>query len=439
MTQQPPNDYDKFHLTSDMRRSPFGWYLDVLKRGESHFQSFTPVDIQPFQFKEWLMGFVKFFINVPIYPLNYKPDTPNKFSLVGEKIVDKLIEVGPLVTTAFANRYLNKEEQARLLQTLFGHKAKSPESKPGKKGGKGYYQVDRQFSTMIPEGYRRSRAPRLTTGGNTFHGMNKAFLVHVLETLTLFKRNILIAEVDLSACHTRIAAGLLPPGNQLEQSLTSDTFWADQINKVRDKLEPLDSRFTPKVIKKMMKVFLYASLNGGTPAGDKNLEKNITDNANWILSLPEEKQAEIMKALQQIGSTWSPITEVKNLSSQSFGYLAGDNIVKVHTLERTEPYVLSKDDSYKSISRVLQSQELLLLSNLIAVVGLLRGLPLSLDHDGALILFEVKEPVSDVTKVREELELLLSHGMKEFSNYLLKAPFPVEVKRIVYHGKHYES
>lgn len=108
-----------------------------------------------------------------------------------------------------------------------------------------------------------------------------------------------------------------------------------------------------------------------------------------------------------------------------------------YTIDRVQPYKNSA--SYKGISRVLQGFEVVLLSRLTSSVIKSGGLPLSLDHDGLLALFEKQNDFvnekSFVNELVKNKEKKLTIGLSNWSKYLLKGEVPIETKRVWYDGQ----
>lgn len=96
-------------------------------------------------------------------------------------------------------------EEVQLDETP-GETAESEEKR--KRPSKKYFETKRKFERLSPVLYKRTHAPRLTTTGNTFHGMKKELLLKVLKRMST-NRKVAFIDFDLSAAHTRIAKFLL--------------------------------------------------------------------------------------------------------------------------------------------------------------------------------------------------------------------------------------
>lgn len=111
-------------------------------------------------------------------PLAYNPKRSNTFSIQGEEMVESLTMVGPLVFEDFT-KLISLEEQREVAIRNFESLKGTKFDKPGKKGNLGYFRTQRTFNSLVPMEYHRTPlAPRLTTKGNSFHGMNKPLLTY---------------------------------------------------------------------------------------------------------------------------------------------------------------------------------------------------------------------------------------------------------------------
>lgn len=137
---------------------------------------------------------------------------------------------------------------------------------------------------------------------------------------------------------------------------------------------------------------------------------------------------------KQINEKFQLINEVKDLHKSCF--MKGSKMSFTYTIDRLEPY--QNEASYKGISRVLQGFEVVLLCCLTQYVIELKGIPLSLDHDGLTALFMI-EPLIDNNKEQIEENVLdisssLTEKMKSWSTYLLRSIMPIETKRYWFNG-----
>lgn len=221
--------------------------------------------------------------------------------------------------------------------------------KPGKKGNLGYFRTKRTFNSLVPMEYKRTPlAPRLTVKGNSFHGMNKALLIKIVQKLTEMNKQMFVLELDMSACHSRVASSLLPPNNELNKLLTKSHFWETQVNEFLPlyKNEGIEMNF--KMLKRILKVFLYTSLNGGNPASQERLIDNLTGNAMEILPKNHLTKSKVFTITKAIAEDFKLVLEVKDLNKQC--YTTGLERGYTFTVDRFDPYV--NNQLYKGISRV---------------------------------------------------------------------------------------
>nr|QUO99274.1 hypothetical protein [Oedogonium dentireticulatum] len=192
---------------------------------------------------------------------------------------------------------------------------------------------------------------------------------------------------------------------------------------------------TFKMLKRMLKVFLYTSLNGGNPASEERLIDNLTGNAMELLPKKHLTTSKIFNITKQVANSSRLVVEVKDLNKEC--YTMGLNRGYTFTVDRFKPYI--NDQVYKGISRVLQGFEVCLLSVLTLHVMKKGLIPLSLDHDGlmALMLFKEEEEFQPelITKVVKDLELELSENMNEWAYFFLKTSLPIEAKRHWFRGE----
>lgn len=87
-------------------------------------------------------------------------------------------------------------------------------------------------------------------------------LLGILEQLSLIKNTVFV-DIDIGACHTRIARYLQSQDRtDLEGALKDPQFWAAQINLVKPVFKDKSVDVNDKTIKSILKVGLYTSLNG---------------------------------------------------------------------------------------------------------------------------------------------------------------------------------
>ena len=215
-------------------------------------------------------------------PFHYNPTRFCEFSIPGEKMVEETLKV-PSRAPNFAF-YFDKiypiDQQSTVAQDCFKFlgeqkRALDLELKSIKPKGKPYYETVRKYGRLIPTYYKRTEAPRLSVPGTTFHGMKKDLLLEILKSFSLISAFVFI-DVDMSAAHSRIARYLLSnPNSVMGLSLNDANFWETQVNSLKFIYEEKKLSVPPKIIKKILKVGLYTSLNGGNPVSDARLPQPV--------------------------------------------------------------------------------------------------------------------------------------------------------------------
>lgn len=373
----------------------------------------------------------------------------SSFANQGQDMVDALLGVTPAFHTQF-NQIFEPGLQIKIASERFkilseewkkqrddlkeiSHAVDEIEPKRSKK----YFEQRRLFSTLVPSFYKRTDAPRISTAGSTFHGMKKNLLISILKELSL-NRQVAFLDVDMSAAHTRIARYLLANSeSDLDKSLQDEFFWPQQVALYKPILKGID--LDDKTIKKLLKVGLYTSLNGGTPSSEARLIANLGLNAeNYLLThnlttTEALTKSELFTQTRELMNSFQLIREVKALSSQCATKNFDTNNYEVYTVDRLQPYIV--DSAHKGISRVLQGFEVVLLSVLVFQI-IQRGFKvISLDHDGVLIMISRKQ-----FKALEESPSKIADSLSEdlfanFSSYLLDQAVPIETKRLIYQGE----
>ena len=378
---------------------------------------------------------------MPIQPFIYSPVRPNSFSTQGETMVEILLKVSPMFADKF-DRVFPVDTQREVAQSNFVKERaiwKAKQNVPilketevalsavdpsSKSKGKKYFETNRQFTRLVPCFYQRTKAPRISTKGSTLHGMKKDLLKSVLKDLSLRKK-IEFLEIDMSACHSRVARSLiLSPDSVLGVSLREPQFWATQVNALKIFYLERDLNVDDKTLKRILKVALYTAMNGGNPASDARLLDNLSNNyepyAREFTSVEQLQMSPLWSATKEILNRFSLVAEVRNLN-ETCAVKEEDGSYKTYTPDRWEPYVV--EGKHLGISRVLQGFEVVLLTVLVKQCLIQGSLPVSLDHDGVLIM------VPSGTNTTELVEKLGSGDFAAWSEYLLKEPLPVEVKR----------
>jgi hypothetical protein len=251
-------------------------------------------------------------------PLAYNPKRSNTFSIQGQQMVESLTKVGPLAFKDFS-QLVDLDEQRKLATETFESLKGTKFDKPEKKGNLGYFRTKRTFNSLVPMEYHRTPlAPRLTTKGNTFHGMNKALLIEIVRRLTESNKQMLVLELDMSACHSRVASSLMPPNSELKKALTDSNFWEVQVNQFLSLYSTEGIEMTFKMLKRILKVFLYTSLNGGNPASEERLIDNLTGNAMELLPNKNLTSSKIFNITKRVANLSRLVTEVKDLNKQCY-------------------------------------------------------------------------------------------------------------------------
>ena len=216
-------------------------------------------------------------------------------------------------------------------------------------------------------------------------------------------------------------------------------FWGEQIAHFKPIYERYGVPIEDKLIKKILKVGVYTSLNGGNPASHDRIFDNLSENAGAYLPKDAIEKAPVYLATKEILESFQILKEVKDLNKECFTKAMDKTFT--YTIDRKVPY--QTESSYKGISRVLQSFEVVLLSILTREVIRYQGLPLSLDHDGLMALFILEEEVSIdspiLTESIKQMEIALTNSMKDWAQYLLKSNVPIETKRYWVKGEMVEN
>ena len=404
---------------------------------------------------------------IPSAPFIYSPVRQSSFNYQGEEMVKSLLSVAPNFASRF-DKVISAEEQKEVANASFikcklewetfkkdnalafqlEDLTETESGEPSKK----YFECNRVYGRLVPVMYKRTAAPRISTKGNTFHGMKKNLLETILIELSTRHKKILFIDVDMTAAHVRIARKLtnLDESN-LDRSLKDAQFWNTQIAKARPFYEELGVNISDKTIKRMLKVALYTSMNGGNPAGNDQILKNLAGNAAEIIqrekmrSVGELRSSPLYVATMKSFDNFDLIKEVSNIknkcailnSSVSSYTPYEDRSYLTFTVDRAEPYVVLQP--HKGISRVLQGFEVVLLSVLVKDLLSLGMIPISLDHDGVLVMLSEdqfrehgSDPASLCKKISGKSNNLSFH---DWSEYLLDESLPIEAKRLVKGGE----
>lgn len=353
-----------------------------------------------------------------------------------------MMHLAPIASDIFS-QIASPGYQKQFMTCLFDymsekHKLAGTGYGPG--GGPGFYRNRKNFTQLVPEVYAKSQnAPRITSlTSNALHGMRKDFQVLCLKTFTILFPQYFFLEVDLSACHTRIASSLLAKeGNPLELSLAGDNFWKTEVGAYLPWFQDANPSVVFKNVKDILKVFLYTSLNGGNPGSPGSLDRVLKGKASHLIQEPFKNQ--MYEVTAKVAKDWPLTTAVQGLNKTCFCLSEVDpDRVYVYCLDQIPPYILSKSDSYCGISRVLQSFEIVLLSVLTGFLAQRSLLAISLEHDGCWVIGsreDANEPVGPLLPLMKEYEVLLSGDMQAWSQYLVTKPVTVTIKRMICDGQ----
>lgn len=250
--------------------------------------------------------------------------------------------------------------------------------------------------------------------GNEFVIRKVAFLVslkrHIALKISKYADGTVI-DLDMSACHANVAASIQTKRETLlKEAVKNPAFWDFQVEQILPIINFSQTLLDPKELRKILKVGFYTCLNGGNPTSDKRLLANMSVSAKGFISkfisVDACLKSSDFKEIKKVLSSFELFNQVKNLNESCHC-----NKTSVYTIDRKLPYLI--DSSYKGISRVVQGFEVVQLSILVKEILLLKGLPLSLDHDGVLAFF--KEPCNPIS-----IAQILTNRLSDWSFFLLK-------------------
>lgn len=194
--------------------------------------------------------------------------------------------------------------------------------------------------------------------------------------------NLIFIDIDIQSAHSHFAAKLAGEDSIINSLVTNKTIWKDKINDVRDQF--LKHNIEDKIIKNIIKIGVYGTLNGGNPVGETILNENIIE--EFFGNKEDNIKLELKKIIQNLFNTWDLIEELKSLNEKVTTDLSLTALT--YSIDRIEPYMVDKiDKKHKAISRYLQGYEVVLLSILSYYVLYIGGLVVNLEHDGLLCLF----------------------------------------------------
>lgn len=315
-------------------------------------------------------------------------------------MVNDLLNVAPRFHHVF-NKIIPTNHQKVILDHSFAigkkaweaHVADFPNIKKVK-GGKKYFETQRNYQYMVPMFYKRTKAPRLTATGNTFHGMKKDMaqmtLKHCIKHFKHNNQKFSILDLDMGAAHARVAIALQKDDkSELYRSVVaSGSFWDEKAQLYHRKFVDAGVAIEKPQVRAMLKVVLYSSLNGGSPLGKELLFDNITLN-HPILTKPffnadHFETSDLYNCFRHVLSDFSLIKEVGALNAHCAIKMGEEDYI-TFTLDRESAYQFNS--SHKGISRALQSFEVVLLTVLVQKIIQSGGMPLNLAHDGVMAIY----------------------------------------------------
>lgn len=175
----------------------------------------------------------------------------------------------------------------------------------------------------------------------------------------------MFVDLDMSAAHTRIARFMLADSqSDLERALKDIQFWDSQMDHLESFLKERQVDLPRKNFKKILKVALYTSLNGGNPLSVDRLVSNLSINAeeyinkNGISTFDDLISSSLYKAMTEVIQSFRIVEEVKQINTTCYvkQQIFNEKHLVTYTIDRQIPYEV--DSAYKGISRVLQGFEI---------------------------------------------------------------------------------
>lgn len=406
----------------------------------------------PYGLKDILLSF----INNPCFELPegefmYDPQIYCDFAPQGKSMVKALLGITPVFAEIVHDIFPRAEQQKmskvtfqrvkldnqrKLAKRLIELNKKSLPSK-----GTLYFDTSRKFGPLVPDYFQRSEAPRVSTEGTTLHSMKKDLLIENLKEWTKQDTRIRVMEVDMSAAHTRVGASLIKgEDNPLRDALIKPTFWWDLVDETEPRvLEQTGVVWERKETRGILKQGTYTGFNGGNPTSKDNVHDNVAKNGKRLLDLDPDIEtnedvlnSKIFESAKIALSDQELFKVIASLGKQCtvpVPYMATpENAHQTFTLDKVRPYTY--DSPHKGISRVFQSFEVIMLAVLTRSCLKNGLLPISLDHDGALIMSTNKGTTI------EEIQNILSEEMLPYAEYFKLVQMPIEVKREIKEGEH---
>lgn len=387
---------------------------------------------------------------VPQCDFLYSPYNRPPFSTQGEGMVYGLLEVATSFSDEFET-YIPIEEQYHILEGCFDRLKEEHYKKISKRRGtegivydaiqdyedkltgqpsKPFLLSGWHLLNMVPRRYFRTMTPRLSSKGITLHSMNEDLVKQVLiEASTHFPVTFL--DIDMSACHARIAASLQNRDGKTRIKSTIDQpikFWDKQTELLQPFLQNEGLLLKDADLSNILKMAFSYSLNGYDPEKEFLLLPTIKKHAPYLLdkypTLNHFQASRHLGILKEMLLNFELIREVRDLNT-----FCESNAGKgLWTIDRRTPYKIPSTEM--GISRVLQGFEVVLLSALTRFVLIRGGLPLNLAHDTLLVAFKNTPGFN-----ARELCFTLSDELSEWSSYLLGGySLPLEAKYTIQNG-----
>ena len=381
---------------------------------------------------------------IPYRGFSYDPCYRSDFSVRGQTMVESLLTVAPCFNK-LSSQYLPVYEMAELTNEIYADMQSqlavlnfitSPAEREEllrslrlESGKTGYFRSKRRFTNVVPKAYYRTNAPRLSVKGSTLHGMHVDLKRNVLIGASLHT-DCSFLDLDLGAAHAAVATSFLSSRSVLAKVLSVPNFWDTQVTEFQPRFKGL---ITSSELRKILKIGLYTALNGGTPYSERRLTETLKGTASKSIGGLKDPAAitklPIYSLLEAFLREYTLLKEVKDLNLRCSVPLPSGRYHMTYAIDRFEPYIYKSP--HMGISRVLQSVEVIMLAVLVRSILIHGGVPISLDHDGCLVLipkFMTKEQV-------KSLEISLTKEISAWSEYLVHRSIPVVAKMCICDGQ----
>ena len=230
-----------------------------------------------------------------------------------------------------------------------------------------------------------------------------------------------IYDMDFSACHLRVMACVISPGQGplLHQVVTSSDAWLGFVQELVSK-NPSLYHFPIKTLRKVIKIKCLSIINGNGMGNTQAIKINIAE-GNDAKGKP---LATYESLLETVISTLTVIKEFyincKYINAQGFVYL-------VHENTKTLPDKNKKGTkgAHSLNSKVYAATESLCMSFLIEFISgyNLKMLPLVCEHDGIVIACQEELSANQIKEIYRDFEVYLSKR--------LYINFPIELELMV--------